>query len=205
MTGLGLNLRAHPLAIALANQQLDVMASHMSYRKKYADYMIRRLSVIPFLRMPSVRNLRTDTHAWYAFVMQFSKDQAPHDLTREEFVKALKSRGLTEVDIPRSTGLLNELPLFTHSHEAIPRYGAIPWHPKQPTSLFPVASSFFDAAVKLPMWATESDRTIVEHYANTFVVVAEEILGRSLGHDKKDVITTWDEERSTPLMLSAKL
>ncbi|KAL8639819.1 MAG: hypothetical protein Q9228_003193 [Teloschistes exilis] len=83
--------------------------------------------------------------------------KAPPDLSREQFVKALEAHGLSEVDIPRSTGLLNELPMFSHTHEATPRYGDGPWHDPQPNEMFPTALAFYERAIKLPMWATPAD------------------------------------------------
>lgn len=189
----------------MANQQLDCMTLWMACREEFATYMRQRLSCIPFLRMPSVRNRDTDRHAWYAFVMQFDQDKAPKGLTREKFVKALEERGLKEVDIPRSTGLLNELPLFTHSHEAIPRYGSDPWHPPQPNELFPVALSFYNAAVKLPMWATPADRPIVQHYADMFVATAEEFVGHKLEQGQEDHPSPRWGGAQPALMMTAKL
>ncbi|KAI4201809.1 MAG: hypothetical protein LQ350_003009 [Teloschistes chrysophthalmus] len=180
LTGLGLNLRAHPLAIALANQQLDNLPSWMTHREKYATSLAKKLSAIPFLSMPTSTKNPQHKHAWYAFVMQFRAEKAPRDLSREQFVKALEAHGLSEVDIPRSTGLLNELPIFSHTHEAIPRYGDGAWHDPQPNDLFPTALAFYERAIKLPMWATPADWPIVEHYGNTFVKVAEDLLGREI-------------------------
>lgn len=172
MTGLGLNLRAHPLAIALANQQLDCVPSWMVWRERFASKISASIKAIPFLILPQVENQDRDRHAWYAYVMLFDSSGAPGDLTREEFVEELKRRGLNEIDIPRSTGLLNELPLFTHAHEAIPRYGPDPWCEPQGSEEFPRAAAFFQSAIKLPMWATQQDGPIVEHYARTIVDVA---------------------------------
>lgn len=177
VTGIGLNLRAHPLAIALANQQLDLLPAHDRHRQAYAAYIGNKLSSIPFLKMPSVRNSREDKHAWYAFVMQFDSSKAPEGLTREDFVRRLtEDHGLKEVDIPRSTGLLNDMPLFTHSHEAVPRFGREPWCKVQPTAQFPKADSFYHRAIKLPMWATDKDKPIVEQYVRSFLTVAEEVM-----------------------------
>ncbi|KAH7929945.1 PLP-dependent transferase [Leucogyrophana mollusca] len=196
LTGLGLNLRAHPLAIAMANHQLDCMPGWMSYRDQYADLLLKRLSVIPFLRMPEVK--AGDRHAWYAFVMQFDAVKAPQGLTRDTFVNALEKRGLKEVDIPKSTGLLHDLPIFTHSHEAIPRFGNKPWH--APQTGFPVAQEFFDAAIKLPVWATENDRPIVEFYADTFVDVARAFMGKGIEN------SSWSSgKRESTMLMSAKL
>ncbi|PHH64715.1 hypothetical protein CDD82_1733 [Ophiocordyceps australis] len=175
LTGLGLNLRAHPLAIALANQQTNLLPTHDHNRQTYASYMATRLSAIPFLKMPAVHNKQHDKHAWYAFVMQFDAANAPPGLTRDVFVRKLvDEHGLSEVDIPRSTGLLNELPLFTHSHEAIPRFGSQPWAQVQPTTQFPRADAFFKAAIKLPVWATKADEHIVKHYVDKILLVARE-------------------------------
>ena len=66
MTDQGLNLRAHPRAIALANQQLTMMPVYDHYSQKYAAYVARRLGAILVLEMPSVRNAHGDKHAWYA-------------------------------------------------------------------------------------------------------------------------------------------
>jgi dTDP-4-amino-4,6-dideoxygalactose transaminase len=168
------------LAIALANQQLDLLPTHDRHRQAYAAYIQSKLSSIPFLEMPSVRNSRQDKHAWYAFVMQFNSRKAPKGLTREEFVRRLtEDHGLKEVDIPKSTGLLNDLPLFTHPHEAVPRFGSEPWYKVQPTVQFPKAGSFYKRAIKLPMWATAKDKPIVEHYVKSFLAVAEEVMTAS--------------------------
>lgn len=174
-------MRAHPLAIALANQQLDLLPVHDQYRQRYASYIAKGLATIPFLKMPVVNNNSDDKHAWYAFVMQFHSSKAPEGLTRDEFVRELVDvHGLQEVDIPRSTGLLNELPLFTHSHEAVPRFGNKRWGKIQPTTEFPNALQFYQCAIKLPVWAAESDKPIVEHYVKTFLAVSREMTQRAL-------------------------
>lgn len=190
----------------MANQQLDCHPSWTYYREKYAHYMATKLSAIPFLKMPAVGNSNTDKHAWYAFVMQFDPKSAPEGVTREKFVEALTKRGLKEVDIPRSTGLLNDLPLFTHSHEAIPRYGAEPWHARQPNSDFPTATKFYDAAIKLPMWATVGDESMVQHYAETFIDVAETLLGRKLqDQQEKTPAQHWHRNPQPEMVAQAKL
>ncbi|KAI1844232.1 hypothetical protein JX266_009523 [Neoarthrinium moseri] len=181
LTGIGLNLRAHPLAIALANQQLDRLPSHDRRRQAYASYVARELDKIPFLKMPTLQNNRRDKHAWYAFVIQFDPSRAPKGLTRDEFVRRLEKRGVNEVDIPRSTGLLNGLPLFTHAHEAVPRFGPTAWCKPQATVEFPNAESFYNHAIKLPMWTTDGDKTIVEHYVREFLAVADEVMGNTHG------------------------
>jgi dTDP-4-amino-4,6-dideoxygalactose transaminase len=175
-TGLGLNMRAHTLAIAMADQQLNWMSLRMSYRDEYAALLSERIGSIPYMRVPKVKNAAEDRHAWYAFIIQFDTSKAPKGVTRELFFTALKTHGLEEVYIPRSIGLLNNLPIFTQTHEAFPRYGTKPWH--APQTGFEVAQTFLDNAIKLPVWAMASDRPIVEYYANTFLAVAEEFMSK---------------------------
>jgi dTDP-4-amino-4,6-dideoxygalactose transaminase len=174
LTGLGLNLRARPLAIAMADQQLDWMSLWMSHREEYSALLSERIGSIPFLRVPKVKDAAQDRHAWYAFMIQFDTSKAPRGVTRDQFVATLKTHGLKEVVIHNLIGLLNNLPIFRQTHEAIPRYGDKPWH--TPQTSFEVAQTFFDNAIKLPVWTIASDRPIVEHYANTFVAVAEELM-----------------------------
>jgi dTDP-4-amino-4,6-dideoxygalactose transaminase len=180
LTGLGLNLRAHPLAIAMANVQLSNHPVAQKWREHWARQFIENLKDIPFLKMPKLANEKTDAHAWYAFVMQFDASRAPKGLTREKFVKMLTDRGLSEVDIPRSTGLLHDLPLFTETAKAIPRFGNPgPWKKPQSTEEFPRALEFYNAAIKLPMWSRAQDEVIVNTYIKNFLSVAREVMGDS--------------------------
>lgn len=180
LTGLGLNLRAHPLAIAMANVQLSNHGVAQKWREHWARRIFSHLQVIPFLRMPEVANADTDQHAWYAFVMQFDPSKAPPGLTRDKFVKLLAGKGLSEVDIPRSTGLLNDLPLFTETAKAFPRFGSPgPWKKPQETSEFPRALAFYNAAIKLPMWSRGQDGAIVDRYIKGFVDTAQEQMQRA--------------------------
>ncbi|POR32483.1 Uncharacterized protein TPAR_07311 [Tolypocladium paradoxum] len=177
LTGLGLNLRAHPLAIAMANVQLSNHAVAQKWREHWARRIIHHLRDIPFLQLPDVANETTDRHAWYAFVMQFDASRAPEGLDREAFVKLLTDRGLSEVDIPRSTGLLHDLPLFTNTAEAIPRFGTPgPWKKPQDTEEFPRALAFYNGAIKLPMWSRAQDGAIVDRYIKGFLDTAQEQL-----------------------------
>ncbi|PVH92288.1 PLP-dependent transferase [Periconia macrospinosa] len=183
LTGLGLNLRAHPLAIAMANVQLDGHRLAQTYREKYAKQLISGLKNIPFLTMPAITTQPKVKHAWYAFVMQFDASRAPKGLTREKFVQKLQDMaGLSEVDIPNSTGLLHDLPLFTNTAEAIPRFGTPgPWKKAQETSEFPNALSFYNTAIKLPVWTSASDEAMVKKYITGFQQVAWEAFAEGGG------------------------
>ncbi|KAK7946817.1 lipopolysaccharide biosynthesis protein rffA [Apiospora aurea] len=180
LTGLGLNLRAHPLAIAMANVQLSAHAMAQQWRENWAKRISTTLQAIPFLRMPQVVDEKTDRHAWYAFVMRFDTSHAPGGLSREVFVQLLKDKGLEEVDIPRSTGLLHALPLFTNTAQAIPRFGLPgPWKENQSTENFPQAQAFYSSAIKLPMWSRSRDEKILNQYIEGFLSTAQEVMAQS--------------------------
>lgn len=197
LTGLGLNLRAHPLAIAMANVQLDGHALAQEYREKYARQLISGLEGIPFLTMPAIDDERKVKHAWYAFVMQFDVSRAPTGLTREKFVQQLNEiAGLSEVDIPNSTGLLHDLPLFTHTAEAIPRFGMPgPWKKSQETREFPNALHFYKTAIKLPVWTRARDEAMVKRYIMGFKQIAQEAFAaaESTSGSRNDFIYTYND------------
>ena len=75
---------------------------------------------IPFLEMPKVNIANGTETAWYAFVIIFKAAEAPVGLSRKKFVAELHSRGLLDVDIPRSTGLLHQEPLYNRPHDSFP-------------------------------------------------------------------------------------
>ena len=109
LTRAGAKNRAHPLAIALAFTQLERLDSIRKFKALYASQIASRLASIPFLHGPSMVMLAESQiePAWYALVFRFTKSRAPNGLSRETFVSKLHERGLCEVDIPKSTGLLH--------------------------------------------------------------------------------------------------
>ncbi len=162
LTGFGLKLRAHPLAIAMANEQM----SHL-------DSLINALKDIQFLKMPSFNGRIS---SWYGFVMQYQPELASW-LSRERFVSALHSEGLVEVDIPGSTGLLSDLPLFTDSSGGITRFT----YPEgKNLQSYPNAERFYNNAIKLPVWAFEDESKWVDLYIEGFLKVAEAVVNSDL-------------------------
>lgn len=79
----------------------------------------------------------------------------PAGLTREKFVAELHSRGLLDVNIPRSTGLLHQEPLYKYPYDLLPHL----YH-KQGFSIdsskpqSDKAQDFYDEAIKMPVYAT---------------------------------------------------
>lgn len=167
-TGFGLKLRAHPLAIALANEQFDHLDQWLTYKRQYATYIIEQLNEISFLRMPTLSN---KTPAWYA--LTFFYDETKSNCTIDEFIQQLHAKGLTEIERPKSTRPLHQLPLFKQTAEALPRFFKNNETPSEP---FPVAEKVYTTAIKMPVWARPEDKPMVEKYVQGIKAVAQSIL-----------------------------
>jgi len=170
ITGFGLKLRAHPLAISIANYQFSFLDNWLKVKKKFAEKFILELSKYPFLKQPLYTNKRP---SFYAYVMQFEKEFA-NGVSIDDFVKALHSLGLKEVDRPNSTRPLNKFPLFNKTQNAIKRLYETPAY--EETENFPKAYKFYNNAIKIPMWAYEDEEWIVDAYLKGFHKVCELVL-----------------------------
>lgn len=160
LTGMGLKLRIHPLAAAIANEQLDNLDSVLDNRRNYANQMITELSGLPGIKLPSFdENILP---SWYAFVMQYDSEQLG-GLPISKFYDALVAEGCTELDRPNSTAPLNHHKLFQEPGILFPEYkGLINYN----IGDFPVAEKFYDNALKLPVWHKLQDKPLVEGYIN---------------------------------------
>ncbi len=167
LTGFGLKLRAHPIAIAIANQQFDQLPSFLEYKNLYAKRMIAALEKYDFIKIDEFPS--TSQPSWYALGFHFVAANA-HGVTREQFVEALHAEGLVEFDIPGSTGLLNKLPLFLTPNDVLPRLYSEPIPEQGP---FPSATEFYGTFIKLPVWAHASNESLVQLYIDGFDKVAK--------------------------------
>ena len=184
LTGAGAKNRAHPLAIALAFPQLERLDSILRFKTLYAFQMASRLASIPFLHVPSMVMLGESRiePAWYALVLRFIGSRAPNGLSRESFVCKLHERGLCEVDIPKSTGLLHQEPLYTTPHKLFPHLYPHDNSPAFGRNVdFPAAQAFYNEAIKLPVWTSRSDQAVVNHYLDVICDVARVEIDRSNG------------------------
>ncbi|KAK5635041.1 hypothetical protein RRF57_010753 [Xylaria bambusicola] len=182
LTGAGAKNRAHRLAIALAFTQLERLDSILRFKTLYAFQMVSRLAHIPFLKVPDIIMLgEAQTQpAWYALIIRFDRSRAPDGLCRDSFVRVLHKRGLCEVDIPKSTGLLHKEPLYTSPYILLPHLYANGTVPKYKQNIgYLVAQSFYDEAIKLPVWTSRGDQATVEYYINVICDVAC-VMGRKM-------------------------
>lgn len=157
ITGMGLKLRAHPIAMAIADNYLHRLNCWLKIKRDLADIIIKHTEDTG-LQSP-VFNKKDPS--WYAFVWQYNKDQY-NGLPIEIFHKALVAEGLVEFDLPRSTCPLNNLPLFQNPHQLFPNnYKAKVYYKN---GQFPQAEKFYSQALKMPVWVDLSKQNIVKKY-----------------------------------------
>lgn len=171
LSGLGLKLRAHPLAIALAAQQFEHLDEFISQRQTYAEAFTKAFEPYPFLKTPQTLSPGAQ-NSWYAYVLQYDEKEA-FGVSKQEFADALIAEGLVEVDIPGSTGLINDLPLFTSPQEIMPRLYSEPLPAQGP---FPNAIKFHQSIIKIPVWAFEDEYGIVDSYIEGIVKVCDYLM-----------------------------
>ncbi|MGW7491452.1 DegT/DnrJ/EryC1/StrS family aminotransferase [Streptomyces sp. NPDC054786] len=119
VTGAGLKLRIHPLAAALAHDQLSRLDAYLAGREEIAAYLIRELGQIPGLEVSSMPE--GVQSSWYALTATYRPDQLG-GLPVDRFHAALVAEGATEFGRPGSTRPLNQLPLYQHPSPLFPGY-----------------------------------------------------------------------------------
>lgn len=161
LTGMGLKLRAHPLAIAIANEQFNHLEEFIETRQKYAKMLNRALLEYDFLDLPDTDSAK---NSWYAYCIKY-RGEDRHGVAKHRFVEALTKEGLIEVDIPGSTGLLNNLPLFCHPDQILPRMYDKDLRRQDG---FPAAQRFTDQLIKMPVWSFSDEEWIIDKYIAGF-------------------------------------
>lgn len=161
-TGMGLKLRIHPVAAAIAYEQLNKIDKILEGRRKIAKIIIDGLKDLPGLKLPELNE--EIFPSWYALIIQYNPEELG-GLSKEEFYGALVAEGCEELDIPNSTGPLNYYPLFQDPAEIFPKYKDKLGYGSED---FPNATKFYDGALKLPVWHKEEDLEIVRKYIEAF-------------------------------------
>ncbi len=146
VTGLGGNLRMHPLGAAVLRPQLANFHQQLSQRRETAALLTEAVERIEGLsNVPVPPNVNP---AWYAF--NFFFDANAFRISREEFVDLLVAEGGEEFDIPGSTCPLNRHPLFTRPSDVLPSYREL--EDRFEVGEYPSAEAFHDRIIKLPTW-----------------------------------------------------
>ncbi|KAI4268890.1 MAG: hypothetical protein L6R38_007684 [Xanthoria sp. 2 TBL-2021] len=172
LTGVGLKNRAHPLAIAIALNQLRQLPDFHAWKMKFTVQIAHRLITIPFLGLPAWDVESGTEPGWYAFTMRFKAPKAPQGLTREVFVQQLHSKGLIDVDIARSTGLLHREPLFNKAQDLLPHLYSEDYTLQNNDKSFHEAQAFFEEVIKFPVYATANGQAATDRYVQTILEVA---------------------------------
>lgn len=169
ITGKGMKLRAHPLAIRIAYEQFKHLDKINEQKQIYAKMFIDELRDIEGLKVLEPKD--EAVNSWYALIIKYDSKKM-HNVSREKFVEALISEGAIEVDIPNSTCPMNDLELFKKPEYIYPEYeDRITF--KQDD--FKNAEEFYNSIIKLPVWYTEQDVNIVKKYIEAIKKVNENI------------------------------
>lgn len=168
VTGFGLKLRAHPFAIAMANEQFSHLDEWHRIKKENAEYLSKQLKSISGVVLPAAKN-KDDEPSWYAYTILI--DSSKLSISTKEFCNKLIEAGITDADMPGSTCPLNLLKLFQEPGFLFPYYSKrVRYMPGD----FPVAEHFFFNAIKFPIDTSETKeyREVLDSYA--------EIIGSTL-------------------------
>jgi len=161
VTGFGLKLRAHPLAIAIANEQFDHLTKWHKIKNKNAIYLNSLLNDCPFIELPKVTSKIEPS--WYAYVIQIDSEKL--SISTKELCQKLVENGIEDADMPGSTCPLNYLKLFQEPGFLFPQYKNTINYQKGD---FPVAEKFFNNAIKFPIdiYETREYKKVLKEYAN---------------------------------------
>ncbi|MEU9247434.1 aminotransferase class I/II-fold pyridoxal phosphate-dependent enzyme [Streptomyces sp. NPDC048385] len=167
VTGMGLKLRIHPLAAALANAQLPRLQGYLDGRQAVAARMRQALRDVPGIDVP-----HPPAHArpaWYALPLRYDPDQLA-GLPVERFIEAVHAEGASEIDLPGSTRALGDHQLFHTPGALMPGYAD---HQGPAADSFTNARRVHGSTVKLPVWQRDQDRYLADAYTAAIIKVAE--------------------------------
>lgn len=164
VTGKGMKLRAHPLAISIANHLLNNLDEMNYYKKCYADMLDNCIKDIDGLS--TIDYDRQSSPSFYAYIIKFDKNKFTVD--RKQFVEALHAEGCCEFDIPSSTTSLTNFELFKNPGYFFPSYKK-----SLVESEYKNADKFANEIIKLPVWYDKEDWMIVYKYCEALKKVAK--------------------------------
>lgn len=162
VTGRGLKHRIHPLAAAIAREQLGHLDEYLLGRERIAAYLCEQLDDLPGIVAP---RLGADVRlSWYALILRHRSEELG-GLPVEWFYQALRAEGCHEVDRPGSTCPLNLLPLFQDPGPLFPQLQGKFAYARGD---FPRAEAIYGSTLKLPVWHREEDMPLVDRYIEAF-------------------------------------
>ncbi|MET9182399.1 DegT/DnrJ/EryC1/StrS family aminotransferase [Kitasatospora aureofaciens] len=168
VTGAGLKFRIHPLAAAIAHDQLARLDGYLAGRADVARYLTGQLVRIPGLGVTEVPE--GVVSSWYGLTLTYKPDELG-GLPIERFHQALIAEGAAEFDRPGSTCPMNQLPLFQCPAMLFP--GHPQSHRRYGPGAFPVAERAHAHMIKLPVWHREQDLELADQYIRAAMKISD--------------------------------
>lgn len=170
-TGFGHKYRMHPLAAAIANQQIRRLDARNEQRRHNLELLAGLLSDVPGVQPPRARPGCT-YGGWYGFKVRYDASQLG-GLPLNEFIAALRAEGV-QAKVPGSPPL-HSLPLFALTR-AQARQLALPWaetlsDEPRTTQECPVADAVYPTLMSLPTFSGDCEE-IIRQYGHAFRKVA---------------------------------
>jgi len=169
ITGKGMKLRAHPIAIRIAHEQFKHLDEINAQKQKFANIVIEQLKGIKGLQV--MKPAAGATNSWYALIIKYNPEYMSN-VSREKFVEAVVAEGAIEVDIPNSTCPTNYLELFKYPDLLFDSYKE---KVRYSENDFENATKFYNSIIKIPVWETKEDEEIVYKYVRALKKVAKNI------------------------------
>ncbi|MFE2934087.1 DegT/DnrJ/EryC1/StrS family aminotransferase [Streptomyces sp. NPDC059278] len=164
VTGSGLKLRIHPLAAALAHDQLG----RLDGRAEIADHLTAEFARIPGFEVTPMPD--GVVPSWYGLTLTYHPGELG-GLSIERFHQALVAEGATEFDRPGSTCPMNQVPLYQHPATLFPGHPHSHRHYK--AGDFPVAEHAHAHAIKFPVWHREQDLELAKQYVRAAIKISD--------------------------------
>lgn len=166
VTGKGLKLRAHPIAIRIAYEMFKDLDSINSIKQKMVKIVKNTIDTIDGLELNTPYD--GSINSYYSLIIKFDPNKFKcKDV--EEFIDALNAEGGVEFDKPGSTCPLNRLELFKNPTYLYPKYDKI----FKDDETFENADAFYENSFKMPVWYNNEDVGIVIKYCDILKKVSK--------------------------------
>jgi perosamine synthetase len=170
-TGFGQKYRMHPLAAAIANQQVRRLDGRNEQRRVNLELLADLLTDVPGVQPPRARPGFT-YGGWYGFKVRYDAAQLG-GLPMGQFLAALQAEGV-QAKRPGSPPLHN-MPLFSLTRDRA-RQLALPWAeslPDEPRAIeeCPVAEAVYPTLISLPTFSGDCE-AVIRQYGEAIVKVA---------------------------------
>ncbi|GAA2773713.1 DegT/DnrJ/EryC1/StrS family aminotransferase [Kitasatospora cinereorecta] len=167
LTGMGLKSRMTTLSAAIGLDQLSKAGTIERRRRSILDRFADVLDGNPVVSPVNVDPER-GSNGLYVLGLRFNARAAT--VTAQEFTDQLVHRG-AEFDMPGSTGVIANEPLFHRPNRAMPWTTVPDIHP----ATFGGAQQFIDSFIKAPLFGYPGDEPAVAHHIDTLVAVSKEV------------------------------